>query len=223
MTMNTIYALLGGTLAMLLLIVVLMKSYSVALWKSIPVSLILTITGTVGTYIWFFVENSWFGGRSYYGAVFFVPLAFFCFAKVMRMAYGDLMDFCAPAECIMLAIMKYQCLIDGCCAGKTLRFFNDSFIMVFPSQMVELGNALLLVVVLMVIALKQKHREKVYPLYMILYGTSRFILNWFRKDAEPLLMGLPEGNVWSLLAIAVGIMWLLDYKISITKKNAQNN
>ena len=207
-----------GTGAMLVPIVAMMACYKEKLWKSVPVSILLTVTGTLGTYIWCFVEDSTFGGRSYYGAVFLVPLAFLLVAKWMKIPYGNLMDYCAPAECIMLAIMKYQCLIDGCCGGITLCMPEDGVAIYFPSQIVELINALVIMVVLMVIAYRKKYRGKVYAWYLIIYGATRFVLNWFRSANYPLLLGLPAGNLWSLLALFIGLLWLTDRKITITKR-----
>ncbi|MBQ7873776.1 MAG: prolipoprotein diacylglyceryl transferase [Oscillospiraceae bacterium] len=220
MNLKTIITLLIGTGAMLVLIAILMKRYEVKIWKSIPVSFILTVTGTIGTYIWFFVEASWFGGRSYYGAVFIVPLVFVFIAKLMKIPYGELMDFCAPAECIMLAIMKYQCLIDGCCGGKVIKIAEDGSEILFPSQIIELVNAAIVMAVLMSMAFSNKWRGKIYPWYLIIYGVTRFVLNLFRGENTPLLLGLPAGNLWSLLSIAIGFMWLKDYRIKIIKKES---
>lgn len=218
MTLKTILALSAGTCAMLILILIMMKLYRVRLWKGLPVAILLTVTGTVGTYIWFFVESSMFGGRSYYGAVFLVPLAFVFLAKWLHIPYGELMDFCAPAECVMLAIMKYQCLVDGCCAGKVLLSIAIDGSVIFPSQTVELVNALVLMAVLMGMAFFKKFRGKIYPWYLVLYGTTRFVLNFFRAEATPLLLCLPVGNLWSLLAVFVGVLWLTDRKLAIVKK-----
>lgn len=218
MTLNTIAALSLGTFAMLVLILIMMKRYKVRVWKSLPVAVMLTVAGTIGTYIWFFVESSLFGGRSYYGAVFLVPLAFIYVAKLMRIPYGDLMDFCAPAECIMLVIMKYQCLVDGCCSGKVLLSIAIDGSVIFPSQMVELVNAFVIMAVLMIMAMCQKGRGKLYPWYLVIYGGTRFVLNFFRADIQPLLLGLPAGNLWSLLAIFLGFLWLTDRRITIVKK-----
>lgn len=219
MPIAIIMALSIGTCAMLILIVAMMLCYREKLWKSVPVTLLLTITGTLGTYIWFFVESSCWGGRSYYGAVFFVPLAFLLITKWMRIPYGNLMDYCAPAECVMLAIMKCQCLIDGCCEGRILRVYADGTWLAFPSQIVELVNALVIMAVLFIMVCRKKNQGKVYAWYLLIYGITRFILNWFRSGNYPLLLCLPSGNIWSLLAIFIGFLWLTDRKLTIVKKS----
>ena len=221
MTKGTIIALFIGTFLMFAIIAILMKVYKVRIWKSLPVSVLLTVAGTLGTYIWFFVEASRFAGRSYYGAVFLVPLMFIPVAKLMKIPYGEILDFCAPAECIMLVIMKYRCLMDGCCGGITYNI--DGRIIVFPSQIAELINALLIMAVLMVMGILKKQTGKLYGWYLFIYGATRFVLNLFREDTSPLLMGLPAGNLWSLFAIAIGFLWIKDYAIKIVKKEQKQD
>ena len=202
---------------MLILMLIIGIKYRMNLWKCIPVAVVLTIVGTIGTYLMYFVENASFEGSSYFGAVFFVPIVFIVFSKLIKIPYGDLLDLCAPAECIMLVLMKYQCLINGCCSGRMLYLTPEGVAVMFPSQLVELINAVVLMLVLMVMALSQKWRGKIYPWYLIIYGCTRFVLNWFRFTS-PLLMGLPAGNLWSLVAIFIGVLWLTDRKIVIVKK-----
>ena len=223
MSTNTIVALLIGTGAMLVLIAILMNRYKVKIWKSIPVSVLLTITGTIGTYIWFFVEASRFAGRSYYGAVFLVPFMFIPVAKLMKIPYGEILYFCAPAECIMLAIMKHQCLLDGCCGGIIIGATPEGEAILFPSQIVELINAFLIMSVLMVMGILKKQTGKLYGWYLFIYGATRFVLNLFREDTSPLLMGLPAGNLWSLFAIAIGFLSIKDYTIKIIKKEQKQD
>lgn len=204
---NLIYALAIGMMAMLVPISLQIKWYKIKWWKSLLVTVVLTVVGTAGTYLMYFIENLQFAGTSFYGAVFLVPAAFLWFQKVIRIPYGVLMGLCAPAECIMLAIMKFKCNLDGCCAGRELFINSEGKAVVFPSQMVELVVALLLFAVLMVIAYKKENASKLYPLYLVSYGTIRFVLNFFRDTSVGSLL-LPFGNIWSLVAIALGIMWL---------------
>ncbi len=204
---------------MLALMLIISIKYRIKLWKCIPVAITLTVIGTLGTYIMFFVENSVFEGCSYYGAVFIVPIVFIYFAKLIRIPYGDLMDLCAPAECIMLAIMKCQCLLSGCCGGRVMYLTPEGAPVLFPSQIVELVNALAIMAVLMGLAFVPKLRGKLYPLYLIIYGVTRFTLNMFRMEQFPLLAGLTPGCLWSLIAIFFGVMWLCNRKIAIVPKN----
>lgn len=198
-----------GTLAMLVPIIILGAWYKITLQKRVVLAVLLTIAGTIGTYILFFIENGWIGGTSFFGAIFFVPVLFLPVAKLIKVPHGVLMDICAPAECIMLVIMKLQCFVNGCCAGRIVHFENNEF--VFPSQIAELVNALLLFFVLMFIAYQRKQYGRIYQWYMIIYGFSRFILNILREEWIVTEMILPFGNIWSIVSILCGTVWLIIF------------
>ena len=106
-----------GTCAMLLPILIMAIWYKVKIWKGIVVAVVITVAGTIGAYILFYIENHWIGGASFYGAVFIMPIAFLLVPKLLRMPYCEIMDLCAPAGCVMLMIMKSQCFLQGCCGA----------------------------------------------------------------------------------------------------------
>ena len=54
----------------------------------------------------------------------------------------------------------------------------------------------------------EKNQGRIYGYYMLVYGSARFILNWFRYGVKPFVWILPAGNFWSLVAIALGLFWL---------------
>ncbi|MBE6636796.1 MAG: hypothetical protein E7618_03205 [Ruminococcaceae bacterium] len=209
-------ALAIGATAMLFPIMVQAKWYKIKLWKCFVITVVLTVVGTVGTYLLFYLENSRWGGTSFYGAVFFVPVVFLLFCKLINIPYGKLMNLCAPAECVMLAIMKTRCLTAGCCSGRTLFVTADGVEVVFPSQLVELLAALVLGGILLVLSKKDKYKAIGYPMYLILYGCVRFALNILRDEWVTTDMVLPYGNIWSLVAIAVGGLWI--FLVNYTKK-----
>ena len=187
---------------MLLPMLLMSKWYTVGKVKTILAAVCLTICGVLGTYLWFWLETGgrW-SGRSFYGAVFLVPVMFLAVAPMLRIQYARLMDMCAPAECIMLVLMKILCLLEGCCGGMLLYTAADGTPVLFPSQMVELANAAILCGVLLWLSRKEKQRGLIYPWYLFLYGATRFILNFFRAENS---LKLTSGGIWSLLAIAIG-------------------
>jgi prolipoprotein diacylglyceryltransferase len=210
-----------GTIAMFVPICIQSLWYKISLWKSAVIAVLLTVTGTVGTYIMFFVENQWWGGTSFFGAIFFVPIPFVLFSILLKVPYNNILDLCAPAECIMLAIMKVQCLVSGCCRGRFICSTSQGTDIYFPSQLMELINAFILVVLLMFIASKSKNKGTIYPKYLLLYGISRFILNFFRQEFVTTEMFVPFGTIWSIVAIIVGIVWLTVLKKYKNNKKEQ--
>lgn len=93
----------------------------------------------------------------------------------------------------------------------------------FPSQLVESINGAVLMVILFVMAWIGKQRQKMYGWFMLLYGSTRFILNFFRDDSSELIAGLPNGTVWSLVAIFIGFLWITNRKLAIIKRNTEED
>ena len=199
-------AIIGlGALAMLGSMLLRKKQFpQVAIWKMVLLTLWLTITGVLGTMILAYIELGEFGGTSFYGAVFLVPILILP-AMLMRITYKDILNLCAPAECAMLLVMRFDCLDKGCCFGRYLPALEFQF----PSQIAEM-----VVAITVMITLIQMHRKdrkvQLYPWYMILYGVCRFILQGFRYGGtDPWMLGLSQGHFWSLIAVAIGTVWLL--------------
>ncbi|MBQ4047694.1 MAG: prolipoprotein diacylglyceryl transferase [Clostridia bacterium] len=208
MTGSTIVILSVGTLLMAITVIVGLKRYCLPVWKCVPISLALLVVGTLGTYLLFWLENQRFGGRSFYGAVFLVPIVLLPFARIVRISYADLMDVSAPAGYMMLILMKIGCLMNGCCEGRILFFSNDMIPIRFPSQWVELIVAAILYVTLMTMEFLKKQRGNLYAWFLILYGCTRFVLNIFRAEWVTTDMLLPFGNIWSICAVIFGVMAL---------------
>lgn len=199
-----------GMIAMLLPMTLVAARRRIKLWKSIPIALYATLVGTISTYFWFFLENQYFGGISFFGAVFLCPVFFLLATKLFHEDYYDLIDMFAPGICMMLSVMKVQCYSTGCCGGKELFVNADGITVYFPSQLVELGNALLIMAVLLVLAFYNRFNKKLYPFFILIYGCTRFVLNFFRKEwVNDSGLLPPLGTIWSVLAIVIGAAWLM--------------
>lgn len=199
-------AIIGlGAVAMFLSMLLRKKQFpQVAIWKMVLLTLWLTITGVLGTMILAYIELGEFGGTSFYGAVFLVPILILP-AMLMRITYRDILNLCAPAECAMLLVMRFDCLDKGCCFGRYLPALEFQF----PSQIAEMVVAITIMITL--IQMHRKDRQvQLYPWYMILYGVCRFILQGFRYGGtDPWVLGLSQGHLWSLVSMAIGTVWLL--------------
>lgn len=99
-----------GMAAMMLMMVARRKRYERAsIWKMLVLGFILTVTGVAGTMLMFYIESGRFGGTSFFGAPLFVPVLILP-AMLMHLSYKDILNLSAPSECLMLAIMKLDCL-----------------------------------------------------------------------------------------------------------------
>lgn len=175
----------------------------VAVWKMAILTLLTLITGVGGTMILAYIELGEFGGTSFYGAVFLVPILIMP-AMLLRITYKDIQNLIAPAECAMLVVMRFDCLDKGCCFGRYLPELGFQF----PSQISEMvvGTAIMITLIRMH---KKNHQVQLYPWYMILYGVCRFVLQGFRYGGtDPWVLGMSQGHFWSLISVAIGFVWL---------------
>ena len=164
--------------------------------------------GLLGTYIMHFIENGSWGGRSFFGALLFFPVLLFPIALLCRVSLLDLLDYATPPGLLLLAFYKYNCYTDGCCAGRTLWFTEEGVPVHFPSQLAEMGVAIVLALCLFLVERKSKFRHKIYPICIVIYGATRFILNHLRWEQQAFLLGLTAGAFWSLVAVLIGVVWL---------------
>ena len=195
---------LGGV-AMFISMLLQKKQYpQVAIWKMFLLALGILVTGVFGAMVLAYIETGEFGGTSFYGAVFLVPVLILP-AKLMKISYKDILNLCAPAECAMMIVMRFDCLDKGCCFGKYLPELGFQF----PSQIAEMAVGAGIIAVLIVMHCKNRETW-LYPWYMVLYGICRAILQCFRYGGtEPWALGLSQGHLWSLVSVTVGIVWLV--------------
>lgn len=205
------FVLLMGTLAMIGIMVYSCIKYRFPVWKAIPCALILAALGVLGTKIMAVVEGGSWEGQSFFGAVLFTPVMMCLVAPLFKLKVRDLLDLCAPAECGMLIFQKIACLVTGCCEGRICGYNAAGEAIRFPSQLVECITAVIILCVLLSMIQDGKQRGRLYPWYLVLYGSTRFALNLFR-ETTPFVWILPAGNFWSIVAVTAGAISLLIYK-----------
>jgi prolipoprotein diacylglyceryltransferase len=189
---------------MLVLMLLRRKNFpQIQFWKYPVVSIFLALAGVIGAMLMAYIETGKFGGTSLFGSIFFIPILLLP-VLLLRIPFGTLMDLCAPAECLMLVLMKFDCLLSGCCFG----IYIPALELQFPSQIIEMITFFAVMLLLLKLERNEKNQGRIYGYYMLVYGSARFILNWFRYGVKPFVWILPAGNFWSLVAIALGLFWL---------------
>ena len=169
---------------------------------------ILTVAGAAGAYLMYFIEAGKFNGVSFYGAAFLIPLITVIPVKMFKIDYGKLTDSCSPGVCAMCSVVKINCLIKGCCQGIVLYVKDDGQYVRFPSQITEFSAALVISAALTVLIGSKKLIGKVYPLFMIIYGITKFAFSLFR-ETTPFVFGLSAGSFWSVISVLAGVIWLV--------------
>lgn len=163
--------------------------------------------GYLGSRLMRIIEAGTFQGRSFYGSVLILPLLMPLAARILRVRREDVMDACGIGIAFISCLEKLNCLTNGCCEGRWFRLMVGGFDLsfTFPSQLLESAAGLIIAIALTVVLLQDRTPGAIYPLFLVIYGIARFILNWFRYPTGTILF-LPHGCFWSLIAIAWGLL-----------------
>lgn len=124
-----------------------------------------------------------------------------------------------------LAFGRIGCFSVGCCHGKPGKFgvkyndahvaegFNPAFagVIIFPIQLIESFCVLITVIISSYTILKGFSPGIALLIYTVIYGVVRFILEYFRGDAErPYLQGFSEAQWTTFAVFAISIILSLN-------------
>lgn len=159
----------------------------------------------------------WQGGMSFHGGFLGVLVAMYFFTKKYPQPWLKVMDFVAPLVPIGLGAGRMGNFINGELWG---RLTNANFGMVFPmvdnqarhpSQLYEFAlEGIALFLILWIYAAKPRATGAISALFLIGYGSFRFIVEFTREPdgfLGLLSMGLSMGQWLSLPMILIGI-WM---------------
>lgn len=192
------------------------KKYSLSVFACVLFTLLLTAAGVFGAKLMFFAESgfrSW-DGISFFGSVFLIPVLMSLVGLFFRLTPGRSLDLCAPCVAVMIAVLRVNCFLSGCCGGWSVCV--GSYCFSWPTQIVEsLGD-----VAILYYLLKRADGEDVpghgYPWFMVLYGIMRFLLEFLRDTPKDWLR-LSHGQWFALVSALFGGLVLLALKWKVAK------
>lgn len=160
----------------------------------------------------------WQGGMSFHGGFLGVLIAMFLFNKKYPQPWLKTMDFIAPLVPIGLGAGRMGNFINGELWGRVT---NSSFGMIFPqadnlvrhpSQLYEFAlEGVVLFIILWWFSKKQRPTGAISSLFLIGYGSFRFLVEYTRQPDEflgLLGLGLSMGQWLSLPMVLFGV-WML--------------
>ena len=161
----------------------------------------------------------WQGGMSFHGGFLGVLIALALFARGYRKRWLDVTDFVAPLIPLGLAAGRLGNFINGELWGRVT---NVPWAMVFPqadalprhpSQLYELAlEGVLLFVVLWIYTRRRRPRGAASGLFLIGYGTCRFVVEYAREPDSFLgflALGFTMGQWLSLPMVVAGIVLMV--------------
>lgn len=201
---------LGGVMVTYL-ITIRRNRYGISLGKSILVSGVTVLVGYTGAKLMYVLENFakireegftlTFGGLSLFGAVFLIPMVFLILSPFLGQTWGTIMDLCAPAGAVMFACMRIGCFIKGCCHSPVV-WWKDRPV-IFPVQLLESSLDLFLLSLLLTMEALEKNEKRRYAVFLIGYGSLRFVLEFLRETPKEYLF-FSKGQCWAMVSVVIG-------------------
>lgn len=198
--------LICGTLGMLLCTCSRRNIFQLKLWQCILFTLLLTLVGVAGAMLLYILECGSFGGVSFFGSVYLIPLLMPLIGLLFRLKPGQTMDICGPCVAIMIGCMRFNCFLSGCCGGWQVCFGNFCFN--WPTQAMDSIGDFLILLWLLQLEKRQTHSGKLYPLFMVSYSAMRFLLEFLRDTPKDWIY-LSHGQWFAMAAIFIGVIWIL--------------
>ena len=183
-----------------------MKWYAVQL-----LSVLHTAVGVCSVKVFAFLESGDIGNMSLFGAVFFMPVAYWLGARLAKRPYGKVCDVFTPCMLFTLMCARINCIVSGCCSGLVIPETHFHF----PTRELEILYYVVMLILLVPRVKKSKNPGSIYPLYMASYGAFRFLDEFFRTSSTGMLFHL--SHVWAAIAFAAG----LSIYIEINARNHQ--
>lgn len=192
------YGLIQG-LAMVAYIVAFIfygKNYGYSKLKSLFLGVTAVMVCYVAIILLTWIENGFekFGAQNAVRVFVFCPLFIYIVSNIVNTDFRKYLDFNAFPAMLWYGLGHLACLTAGCCNG--FRYYEGTPMYrianaltgtnMLPTQWIESLAALLTAGVIFYISKKKNFQTKGYTYYimLILYGTQRFIFEFFRENRK---------------------------------------
>lgn len=161
-----------------------------------------------------------------YGGIIGGVLAAFLYCRLKKLNFWDYFDIVLPSVAVAQGFGRIGCFLAGCCYGReTDSFLGIAFthsdyapngVKLLPTQLFSAAGMFLIAGFLFWYAKKERKKGQVGALYLVLYSSGRFIIEFFRDDYRGAVGFLSTSQFISLFILATGV-WLFR-KRSVEKE-----
>ncbi|MEO8482362.1 MAG: prolipoprotein diacylglyceryl transferase [Acidobacteriota bacterium] len=164
-------------------------------------------------------------GGVFYGGLIAALLVAFWLVRRYNLSLWTTADLFAPGIALGHVIGRFGCLMAGCCYGRpttvpwAITFTNPEAaanvgtplgVPLHPTQLYDAGAEFAILLVLLFTERRGKtFAGRTFWLYVLLYGISRFTIEFFRGDDRGIILGVSTSQFVSLIAVPVSLFMLL--------------
>lgn len=205
------FIMIGDIFIMCLYCIAYRKRINISCAFAFFTGVIIFVLSFIGAKIMYILENVEYikengleiGGLSFFGVVFFLPLAIPVVGMLLHKKPMDYLEFITPPMLLYLAIFRIGCFTSGCCEGLHIRAYNHY--VNIPAQLIECALDLFFLTFLEWLIAEEKCKGRIYFVFMIGYGSIRFLLEFIRTNSR--FWGIfTRAHGWALLSVIIGII-----------------
>jgi phosphatidylglycerol:prolipoprotein diacylglycerol transferase len=189
------------------------------------------IAAIVGARIFYLIEHNqfslinlikvWEGGLDFFGGFVFAAVTVLVGIKALKLPFWKVLDIAAISLILAHSVGRLGCWLAGCCYGKPTDLpigvvfppesIAPSGVALYPTQLMEATGNFIGYLLLFYIYKKGKPFDGIIvSLYLIWYGTERFLLEFIRGVTPPIPgLGLTWNQIVALGGILTGIVFLV--------------
>lgn len=156
-------------------------------------------------------------GFVFYGGAISGFISLYLFTKKYKISFRKLSDVLALGIPLGHALGRIGCFSYGCCYGRATDSFlgvlfppdspaGSSGTKVIPTQLLESFLLLLIFLVLLLTRKTKKFEGQIFLLYLMLYGVSRFIIEFLRGDERGQIFILSVSQFVALIFLGLSII-----------------
>jgi phosphatidylglycerol:prolipoprotein diacylglycerol transferase len=175
----------------------------------------------------------WEGGATLYGGLILTVLVSYAFAAKNRLPFLRLADIISPSIALGIMFTRIGCFMSGCCYGKPTSLpwgvqFPDTcaagyysrqmaealslpVVHLHPAQLYASLYGLVIFLLLLLFERRLKKLGGTFGAFLLLYGISRFVLDFFRfyEENMRIFIDLTLNQLLSVGLVALGLVLLL--------------
>lgn len=176
-----------------------------------------------GSHLWA-IPFVWQGGMAIQGGVVFGSAAAWWYCRKNDLSFWRVADTLAPAVIIGQGFGRIACLLNGDAFGRptgslfglvyppgTVAYATFGARPLWPAEIWEGQWDFIVFAILLMLSHKKIADGNKFLLYLILYSTGRFFLEFLRGDNAPVFFGLRSAQITSLAAILFSLA-LMAYR-----------
>jgi phosphatidylglycerol:prolipoprotein diacylglycerol transferase len=174
----------------------------------------------------------WEGGATLYGGLVLAVLVSYLFTVKRRLDFLRIADVVSPSIALGIMLTRIGCFLSGCCYGKATSLpwgitfppgcaagyysqqlsasLSSTVVKLHPAQLYASFYGLIIFLILLIAERRLIKRGGTFGLFLVLYGVSRFSLDFFRYYEENMqvFLGLTLNQLLSIGLVLLGMVIL---------------